>query len=412
MKFTILTQYYPPETGAPQNRLHSLARNLRNLGHDVNVVTGMPNYPKMRIFDAYRGRILMRETIDGIDVRRSWLHVSRRATVVPRLANYFSFVLTCLFAGARLGRRDFLICESPPLFLGMSAVVLSRWLGARLIFNVSDLWPESAEKLNLVNSRTLLRIAYALEAWLYRRSYLITGQTQGIVRNILERFPTARTMWLPNGVDLDVYERLVPHSGWRQAVGLEGKKVFMYAGIVGHAQGLEVIVKATVALRGRSDIGFVIVGDGPRTTELQDLNQRLGAGVIFLAGVPKDQALAMVADAYACIVPLRKLDLFLGAIPSKVFDPLAAGVPILLGVDGEAMELFIQSADAGLHFEPENEQALARAVLKLADDPELRQRLGANGRTYVREQFDRRNIAASFVETLDLTRRSAGRFPV
>lgn len=401
MRITLLTQYYPPETGAPQNRLHSLAKHLKAAGHEVSVLTAMPNYPKMRVFDGYRGRLFHQEAIDGISVRRSWIYASRSKGILPRLLNYFSFVFTSLAAGLRSPGADYLVCESPPLFLGISAFLLSRVKGARLVFNVSDLWPESAEKLGIVGNGAMLRLAYALEAWLYRRSFLVTGQTQGIVEDIRRRFPEVRTFWLPNGVDREVYAATVADSSWRAGTGLEGRKLLVYAGIVGHAQGLDVIVRAAAALRDRPDVAFAIVGDGPVKEELQRLNEQLGAGVVFVAGMPRTEVMGVVADAYACVVPLKKLDLFRGAIPSKLFDPLALGVPVLLGVDGEARELFIEQGRAGVFFEPENVDELVRAVRTLSDQPELRDRMGSSGRSFVVRHFDRTKIAASFLEQLE-----------
>lgn len=401
MRFTILTQYYPPETGAPPNRLHSLARNLVAAGHEVEVLTAMPNYPKMRVFEEYRGRWTSHEEIDGIPVWRSWIYISGSKEMVPRLLNYFSFVITSLFTGFRRERSDYLICESPPLFLGMSAWLIAKFLGAKMIFNVSDLWPESAEKLGIVGDGLMLRTAYRLEEWLYRRSHLVTGQTQGIVKDISGRFPEVPTFWLPNGIDEDVVADVRGDDSWRREFGLEGKKVFMYAGILGHAQGLEVIVKAAAQLHDREDIAFVIVGDGPLKGELEGLNRELNAGVIFIPNTPKKVVLRMVADVYAYVVVLKKLDLFLGAIPSKLFDPLSLGVPILLGVEGEAKDLFIDAGGAGVAFEPENDFELSQAVLQLAAGPKKRNAMGSSGLEYVREYFNRRLIARRFLEELE-----------
>ena len=207
MKLLILTQYYPPETGAAQNRLHELAVRLKKLGVEVKVLTAMPNYPRMKVFDGYRGKCRDKEEIDGIQVHRSWIYVKTSKSIFHRLVNYFSFVITSFFAGwFRTGKADFILCESPPLFLGMSAYLLSRLKRAGMIFNVSDLWPESAEKLGLIRSKFLLGMSKRLEECLYRKSVLVCGQTQGIVKNIADRFPDKRTYWLPNGADLAYYD--------------------------------------------------------------------------------------------------------------------------------------------------------------------------------------------------------------
>ena len=164
MKLLFLTQYYPPETGAPQNRLHSLALNLIKVGFEVEVLTAMPNYPKMEIFPEYRGIKEMEETIDGVRVVRSSIYVTKDKGVAKRLVNYFSFVWTSMRSYKRLSEADYVLCESPPLFLGISALYLARKLKAKLIFNVSDLWPESAEELDIVSNKFFLGLAYKLEA--------------------------------------------------------------------------------------------------------------------------------------------------------------------------------------------------------------------------------------------------------
>ena len=184
MKLLILTQYYPPEIGAPQNRLHELALRLKYKNIHVEVLTALPNYPKMEVFEDYRRKQKRQEYIEGISVHRSWIYVTKSKQILSRLLNYFSFVWSSYWKGRKLGEFDFLLVESPPLFLGYSAMALSRKLNAKLIFNVSDLWPESAEKLGLVTNRQLLNLAYRLEHKCYAKASLITGQTQGIVDDI------------------------------------------------------------------------------------------------------------------------------------------------------------------------------------------------------------------------------------
>ena len=152
MKLLLLTQYYPPEIGAPQNRLHELAVRLKAKGIEVEVLCALPNYPEMEVFKRYQNRQLRTEVIDGIKVNRSWIYVSKKRGIISRLMNYFSFVVSSYLRGRKLDNFDYLLVESPPLFLGWSAMRLSKKLGAKLIFNVSDLWPESAEKLKIVTN--------------------------------------------------------------------------------------------------------------------------------------------------------------------------------------------------------------------------------------------------------------------
>ena len=409
MKLLFLTQYYPPETGAPQNRLHSLALNLIKVGFEVEVLTAMPNYPKMEIFPEYRGIKEMEEAIDGVRVVRSSIYVTKDKGVAKRLMNYFSFVWTSMRSYKRLSEADYVLCESPPLFLGISALYLARKLKAKMIFNVSDLWPESAEELDIVSNKFYLGLAYKLEAYLYKKSFLVTGQTQGIVADIHKRFRKVPTMWLPNGIDKDVYSFEGIETDWLEEYGIQGKRLYMYAGIIGHAQGLDVIIRAKHWLikhepQIASGLEFVMIGDGPEKDRLVELDKELETKIVLIPNTPKQKAMRMIKSASGYIVPLKKLNLFLGAIPSKIFDPLALGIPVLLGVDGEARNIFIEQGKGGLFYEPENHEALAKAIVQLENDQHLAKKLGQQGKEYVEQNFDRKNIAMSFkdrVQTLD-----------
>lgn len=404
MKFLILTQYYPPETGAPQNRLHSLALNLVKNGHSVEVLTAMPNYPKMEIHSDYMGLKYFVEKIDGISVHRTSIYVSKKKNLINRLMNYFSFVYSSLTIRKKVSKPDYLICESPPLFLGISAIILSRRLKAKLIFNVSDLWPESAEKLGLVTNKIALKAAYWLERYIYHKSFLVTGQTQGIIRDINHRFPKIKTFWFPNGVDKEVYD-VEEDNEWIKEWKLDGKKIFVYAGIIGLAQGLDVIIHAKNKIDTdypeiSSKIAVVLIGDGPDKERLIEINKSLNTKVTFIPNTPKNRVIKMLKSSHAFIIPLKKLDLFLGAIPSKIFDALALSKPILLGVDGEARDLFINQGKSGYYFKPENSFDLMNQMIDFIQNPDVAEQKGANGCEYVLKYFDRKLITENFINTL------------
>lgn len=404
MKLLILTQYFPPEVGAPQNRLFELAIRLHKAGIDITVLTAMPNYPQMEIYEAYRNKSYVYEEMEGLKVHRSSIFVSKSKAILNRLRNYFSFVISSSRIGnSKLGNFDFLLCESPPLFLGYSALYLARRKKAKLIFNVSDLWPESAEKLGVVTNKYLLKLAYNLEEKLYKRSCLVTGQTQGICTNIVARFPNVKTYWLPNGVDLTYYNpsTVVP-GDWRMRNNFsEQDFIFLYAGIIGIAQGLEIILQAAQNFKHSMHVKFVLMGSGPEKNRLLELKEKLSlTNVIFLEPVTKKEMPLILKSINAAIVPLRKLELFMGAIPSKLFENLAMEVPVLLGVDGEARDLFITKGNCGLYFEPENSAQLTEGITLLINNPEKVLQLGKNGRKFVNEQFNREIIAQKFHEQL------------
>ncbi len=363
----------------------------------------MPNYPSMKIHPGYQNKFYFKEIIDGIEVHRAWIFVSTSKSIFMRLLNYFSFVFTSMLIGlVRTGPQNVIMCESPPLFLGMSAWLIKVVKGGRFVFNVSDLWPESAEKLGLVTNKMLLDLSQELEEFLYRSADLITGQTQGIVKNISARMPKADVYWIPNGVDVSYYDIAKVKSTWRADNGFAADDLLLaYAGIIGHAQGLEIIIQCAALVRSTPSIKFLMIGNGPEKEKLIALNEALGnTNVHFYDFVPKTAMPNMVAAINAAVIPLRKLDLFKGAIPSKIFENLAMQKPILLGVEGEAYDLFIRDGECGLAFEPENVSDLARCVMQLHDDSGLIRRLGENGVKYVRNKFNRNDIALNFTDKL------------
>ena len=402
MKLLILTQYYPPEIGAPQNRLHELAIRLKKKGVQVEVLTALPNYPKMEVFEGYRNRQKREETIEGITVHRSWIYVSTSKSIIARLLNYFSFVWSSSWRGRRLQSFDYLMVESPPLFLGYSAMALSKKLNAKLIFNVSDLWPESAEKLGLVTNKGLLKMAYKLEKKCYKASALITGQTQGIVNDIKQRFPEKKVSWLPNGVDISFYDPdKIPDSDFRKVNGFKEEDViFFYGGILGHAQGLEIIIEAAKGLEN-TNAQFVIQGAGPEKEHLLALHKKYALkNIHFFDPVKKTEMPGILKSVDIAIIPLKKLDLFKGAIPSKIFEALAMKKPLLLGVDGEARKHFIENAKAGLFYTPEDVDNLKKQVLYFLENPNETKNMGERARNYVADVFDRNKIAEGLYDEL------------
>jgi len=399
MRLLILTQYFPPETGAPQNRLFSLALHLAKHGIDVSILTAMPNYPKMEVYQDYKGKFFSWEKSGPLTIYRSYIYVNQKANILVRILNYASFVLSSAIIGwLKVGKQDLIICESPPLFLGLTALFLKWKKRARLIFNVSDLWPESVEKLEIIRNKSLLRLAYKLEKYIYHKAILVSGQTKGIISNIETRFPEVNTFWLPNGIDFGQFDANAAGNDFRVKYQLSNDIfILLYAGILGHAQGLETVLEAAELLKANRNIKFILVGDGPERSQLIKLAKDWKLeNIIFIPNQPRSEMPTIISACDAFIVPLKKLELFLGAIPSKLFEPLVMGKPIILGVDGEARELFIDQGNCGLFYEPENSTALVQCVDKFYNNKPLVRELGENGKRYIRESFDREKIATSF----------------
>ena len=408
MKLTILTQYYPPEIGAPQRRLSSLARHFVRAGHEVRVLTAMPNYPRGEIYPGYGGAA-RRETIDGVSVLRTWIVPTQRTNYAHRLANYFSFVGSSAAIGAALdpGRSDYLLVESPPLFLGMSGAWLSRVQRARLIMNVSDLWPESAVRLGVVREGSLVHRASArLERWCYRRAWMISGQSREIVADIEARVPGCRTYHLSNGVEVSEFGPEHAGRDARAALGVDGDGscVALYAGLHGIAQGLPQLLAAASTLQAeRTPMDLVFIGDGPMKQDLQREAAARGLGrVRFLDARPPAALPPLLASADILLVPLGMP--IPGAVPSKLYEAMASGRPVVLVATGEAAAI-VREHDAGLVVAPGDAAGLAAALRTLRDDPIRRRALGENGRRATVQYFDRSGIAARFIDTLEAALR-------
>lgn len=401
MRFLLLTQYFPPEVGAPQVRLLALARQLRAHGHEVRVVTAMPNYPAGVVQPGYRGRCRVREEIDGIPVTRTWIYAATGSNVVRRMAGYLSFCASSLPSCLRGPRPDYILVESPPLFLGGTAWLASRLRRTRFVMIVSDLWPASARDLGIITSRRALGMAEWLERFLYRTAFRVAGVTRGICDAVAAQVGTGKVMFLPNGVDTDMFR---PDGERPSGLVRPGEVAFLYAGTHGYAQGLDVIVQAAERLRDRPEIIFLLVGDGPEKARIRTAAQARGlASVRFADPRPASAMPAVFSEARASIVPLLDRPLFQGARPSKIFPSLACGTPVIFSGAGEAAEL-VEGNDCGLVVPPERPAELADAVRRLADDAALAARLGGCGRRFVEREYGWSAIADRWLSELATAR--------
>ncbi len=384
------TQYYPPEIGAPQSRLSELAQELAMIGFEVSVLTAMPNYPTGKTFPGYKG-LFRKENLEGITVYRSYIYPTQSSGLFKRLLNYFSFVCSSFWVGILLSKPDFLITESPPLFLGISGYVLSRIKGAKWIFNVADLWPTSVVELGVIKKNGFLyQVSQKMESFFYHKAIIVTGQSKTILQSITDRYPDIPTYHFSNGVNPEKYTS--------QAKTKDGKIRVMYAGLHGLAQGLDQIVAAAEILKNHTNLEFVLIGDGPEKQNLIKQTKSAGiSNITFLDPIPKSEIPEALASADILIVPL-KLQLT-GAVPSKLYEAMAASKPVVLIAESEAAEI-VCNADCGVVVKPGDIEKLASEIQHFAAHPEERIRLGKNGRNAVIEKYDRIKITKEFSEFL------------
>ena len=380
-----LTQYFPPETGAPQARLYELAVCLIARGWTVEVLTALPSYPTGRTYDGYRRRVSLVEDMDGIRVVRTPLFPTKSASTILRLTNYLSFVASSVVLGAwRVGRPRVIVCESPPLFLGLAAAFLKRLFRCRLVFNVSDLWPDSALNLGLYREGLAVRMARRLELFCYTNADLVTGQSPEIAQELALRHPKGRASLLPNGCDCDLFR---PHVDVDPASSDEALDALVlgYAGLLGVAQGVGILLDVGEMLK-HERVQIRIAGEGPERQMIEtELKRRRLTNVSFIGHIPREKMPEVVSSFDLAFIPLRYR--IPGAVPSKLYEAMACGVPVLFAADGDGRDL-VERADSGIIVQYDA-GSIATGVRRLLDDPAERSRLGQNGRSFVLKNHHR-----------------------
>jgi glycosyltransferase involved in cell wall biosynthesis len=386
----IHTQYYPPEIGAPQSRLSELAQGLNKKGFQVSILTAMPSYPTGKLFPGYSG-LFFNEEIDGITIYRSYTYPTQSVKFIKRLLNYFSFVFSSLIRGVFLKDIDIIFTESPPLFLGVAGYLLSKLKKAKWIFNVADLWPESIAELGLVDKKSYIyKFSQYIEGFFYRNAVLVTGQTKTILKYINYRYPKVATYHLSNGVIPENYR------GTKQSYSKN--ILIMYAGLHGIAQGLDLILETAKQLLSFTEIEFQLIGEGPTKSGLinQAQNENI-TNVKFMDPVPKNKIPELLANADILIVPLKTQ--LTGAVPSKLYEAMAAGKPVILIAEGEAAEI-VTDAKCGVLVVPGDNDGLKNAIIQLSKNPQDRKFMGENGRNYVIQNYNRNVIVENFIDRL------------
>ena len=392
MRVCFLTHYFPPEVGAPQARISSLARALAARGATVTVHTGFPHYPAGEILPPYRNRPYAIERDGPVKVVRSAVYPAPNRGFGRRLANHTSLAASALATAPLSGSADVVVVESPPLFTAGAGVAYARVKRAPLVVNVADQWPASAVELGALTGKRAIRAAERLERAVYERAAALTVPTEGLVA-ALGQMPSAhgKVHRLGPSVDLDRFSVGPPRA--------EHVLRVVYAGTVGLAQGIDTLVEAA-RLAGPDVVDLTVAGDGAdapaiarRVEDERIANVRM-AGTVAHGDVP-----ALYAGADAAAVLLRDRPIFEGALPTKLLEAMAAGRAILLSARGESAEL-VRRCEAGLVVAPEDPEALAGAFRRLAGDRTRITRLGEFGRGCASERFSREKVTAGWWELL------------
>ncbi|MEH2333330.1 glycosyltransferase family 4 protein [Nostoc sp.] len=397
MHILIYSYNYHPEPIGIAPLMTELAEGLVKRGHQVRVITGMPNYPQRQIYDRYQGKLYVTEKKNGVKIQRSYLRIKSKPNLVDRLLLELSFVFTSLPQALKGERPDLILLTVPPLLVCLPATLISWLYNCPVVLNVQDILPEAAVRVGLIKNKLMILALEALEKFAYRNAHTISVIADGFVDNLINKgVPVNKITCIPNWVNLNFIRPLPKENNyWRATHQLDGKFVVLYSGNIALTQGLETVIEAAACLRHINDIVFVVAGESQALERLQKHCLACGADhVLLLPLQPREKLPQMLAAADVGLI-VQKCNVISFNMPSKIPLLLASGRPIVGSVPatGTAAKA-IRESGGGIIVKPESADALATAVLDLYNQPELAAKLGREGRKFAVENY-------SFEQTLD-----------
>lgn len=389
MRILILTQWYPPE---PALLMYEMAQELQTRGHQVQVLTGFPNYPSGNLYEGYRLRPWQREISDGVEIIRTWLYPEHSQSGMRRVLNYLSFAVSSSLFGLFLARRpDVIFVYHPPLTIGIPAWLLSRIWRVPFVYQIQDMWPETLMATGMVRSNRLLHYVALFANWVYRKAAVVLVISDGFCRNLMDKgVPVEKIRVVSNWVDPTAYFPDGRDEAYARELGLQNKFNVMFAGNLGEAQALETVLEAAALLQNKPQFQFVFIGDGIALDQLKALKVQQGLdNVSFLGRFRPDQMPKLYALADVLLIHLKDDPLFRITIPHKTFAYMASKKPVLAAVAGDTAAV-IEGAKAGFACPPQNAVALAEAVCRMAEmGAEALAAMGHNGRQQVLTYYNR-----------------------
>ena len=391
MRVLFITDNFPPEVNAPATRTFEHCREWIQQGGEITVLTCVPNFPQGRVYEGYKNKLWQSEYMEGIRVVRVWTFIKPNKGLFLRILDYMSFAVNSFLAGLRI-KTDVIIATSPQFFTVISAFLLSRTKRKPWIFELRDLWPASIRAVGAMKAGRILRMVEKLELFMYRKSNLIIALTEAFKRDLIRRgIAPEKIRVVPNGSNRELFYPRDKDVAILRELNMQNEFVIGYIGTHGMAHGLDFIVE-TIPDIPEGDIRFLFIGDGAVKKDIMRIaSDRRIQRICFLDPVPKDEVARYMSVIDAALVPLKRSDTFKTVIPSKIFEAASMLKPILLGVEGEAMEI-VKGYHAGLCFEPENRTDFIRKVVMLQSDRKLYKKL-QEGCRRLADDFDRRRLA-------------------
>ncbi len=377
MHILFLTDNFPPESNAPANRTFEHARQWVASGHRVTIITCAPNFPDGQLFEGYKNRWFQTEQMDGITVIRVWSFMTRNAGFVLRLLDFFSFMVSGFLGGLRVRDADIIIGTSPQFFTVCAAYCLAKVKQRPFVFEMRDIWPESLQAVGMSNAGLSVRLAAPLADYLYRRADHLIVVTHSFKAYLQDRGVSGeRVTVIPNGVDPDMFFPIPADISLQQELQLEDKFVVGYLGTHGLAHGLESVVEAA-RLAGQTDdltaVHFITVGAGAKFDKIKALASDLD-NFTMIGQVSRADILRYWSLLDASLIHLKASPLFESVIPSKMFEAMAMGVPLLHGVGGESADI-VRTSRSGICFAAEQPEALLSAIRQISTDKDAYQQM-------------------------------------
>ena len=406
MRILVVHQYYlgPGEPGG--SRFNEMARFWRAAGHDVTIVAGSLNYTTNEVPEYLRGRWTVRGVEEGVTVWRCYVPASYGRSYPGRMWAFFGFTLSAVTAVLRAAPADVIVATSPPL-----VTAIPGWVAARLrrrrapwIFEIRDLWPESAVSTGVLKpDGVLTRLLYFLERWACRSATRVNVLTPAFRDDLVARGLALenKIAFIPNGADVEAFRPGPRDNDVRREFGWGDRTVFLYAGAHGRANAAGQLLEAAEGLRHRADILIATVGDGPERAGLQSEARRRGLPNVLFHGAQAKQRMPDCVNACDVgVAVLKDSPTFRTVYPNKVFDYMACERPTLLAIDGVARRLVCEEARAGVYVQPEDGPAIARAMIQMANDPQERAAMGRRGHAWVMANATRESLARKYLDVM------------
>ena len=403
MHILFLTDNFPPESNAPASRTFEHCREWVRAGHQVTVITCAPNFPKGKVFDGYRNRLWHQEVMAGIRVIRVWSYITANEGFVKRILDYQSFMLSATLAAPFVRGVDVVVGTSPQFFTACAAYLVSRMKRIPFVFELRDMWPESIKAVGAMKDSAVIRILERIEMFLYRKAARIVTVTYAFKDTLISRgIDGTKVDVVTNGVDLSHFAPQAKDAELVQKLGLQGMFVAGYIGTHGMAHALETLLEAAQIIQntpGAESVRLLFLGDGARKQDLESQARAMGLGnVLFLDSVPKDQVVRYWSLLDVSVIHLRKTDLFTTVIPSKLFECMGMGLPVLHGVAGESADI-VRREQVGEVFESENAQQLVAGLLHMRDQSDTFASYHRHGLAAAK-RYDRKNLAQTMLQVL------------